>query len=347
MEAVFGESVTKKECVSVVIPAYNAARYLDNCLQSVLHQTYPNIEIVLVDDGSIDETGTIADQYAAKYPDELKVIHTENQGVTNARFTGIQVSGGEWIGFVDADDEIEPDMYERLYKNAVEYGADISHCGYKTIVNDGERVHEFGNTGRFIKQYGQEAVGDLLDGVFEPTLCTKLFRRELIESFFQNVRMDVSIKYNEDFLMNYYLFQKAQLCVLDDFCGYHYLARIDSATRNRFQARKVLDPVSVSETILSEIEKATGDPALQQKLLDKARRHFLKTCMNAYAVLHDMKEYKEECIQLREGLKSNREKWYLLRKNDQIKLKMLMISPDAFSLLYRVYERYLQKKQYE
>ena len=324
--------------ISIIIPAYNVSGYLANCLDSVLRQTYANIEIMMVNDGSTDNTGAIADRFQTQYPDKLKVIHTDNRGVTMARFEGILASHGEWIGFVDGDDEIEPDMYERLYLNAAQYGTDISHCGYKTIVNGGERVHEFYNTGRLTKQDRTEGLRDFLDGKFEPSLWNKIFRRKMVLDVIQNNVISPNIKYNEDVLMNYYLFKSADSSVLEDFCGYHYLARTDSATRNQFNAKRVLDPVKVRGQILDDVSA---------EYKDIAERNYLISCMNAYAALYKRADYESDYKELKTILMTKRSKWHLLRKKDRTKLQIMMTSPDLYNKLYGVFERTLQKKVYE
>ena len=116
--------------LTIVVPIYNAAKYLDRCLNSLLCQNAKDYELLLVDDGSKDDSGKICDEYAKKY-DHIKVFHKENGGVTSARLRGVEEATGEWIGFVDGDDLLEKDMYERLMVNAEKYNADISHCGYR------------------------------------------------------------------------------------------------------------------------------------------------------------------------------------------------------------------------
>ena len=127
--------IEQHELISVIVPAYNIEDYLQKCLESILAQSYKNIEIIIVDDGSADKTGEIVDQYTTQYPNKIKSLHLQNGGVLNARLKGIEIASGEWIGFVDGDDEIESDMYERLIKNAYVYGADISHCGYHLAIS--------------------------------------------------------------------------------------------------------------------------------------------------------------------------------------------------------------------
>ena len=324
--------------ISVIIPAYNAAPYLKNCLDSVLSQTYRRLEIVLVDDGSTDETLEIADSYQDRFPDRIKVIHTENRGVTSARFTGVRAASGEWIGFVDADDEIEPDMYERLLSNALKYNADISHCGHQTIVNNGARVHYFYNTGRFAVQDRKTGMKDLLEGVFEPSLWNKLMKRELLLEIIAESAIDLSIKFNEDYLMNYYLFSRAKSTVYEDFCGYHYLARSDSATRKSFQVEKSLDPVRVNKLILDDVIP---------ELKAVAWHNYLRCCLNAYISICDRPEYGDEARQLKQALLTNRDRTNLLSRNERIKMVSILIAPTLFKKMYRFYEMSIQKKRYE
>ena len=114
--------------ISVIIPVYKVELYLRECIDSVLAQTYQNLEVILVDDGSPDQCGSICEQYAEK-DNRVCVIHKENGGLSDARNAGIDVAKGEYIGFVDSDDWVAPDMYECLYKASVEYNAEFVVCG--------------------------------------------------------------------------------------------------------------------------------------------------------------------------------------------------------------------------
>ena len=123
--------------VSLIMPAYNIESEIKRSIESVLKQTYTNIELIIVDDGSKDSTPNIIDQYA-KYHANIIPIHRENGGVFSARIDGIFQSTGDYIGFIDGDDYIEPEMIEQLLKNAIEHNADISHCGYKMVFPNGK-----------------------------------------------------------------------------------------------------------------------------------------------------------------------------------------------------------------
>lgn len=238
--------------ISIIIPVYNIEKYISATLDSVLAQTYSNIEIVVVNDGSVDQSGTILDAYAAK-DDRIKVIHKENGGVTSARLRGVQDATGEWIGFVDGDDFIEPEMYERLLGNALKYQADISHCGYQMVFPNG-RVDYYYNTDRVVKQDKITGLADLLSGSFiEPGLWNKLFHKTLFHSLLHDDLMPVEIRINEDLLMNYWLFKEAKSAIYEDFCPYHYVLRKGSAATSSVNKHKLWNPLRVTEIILEDV----------------------------------------------------------------------------------------------
>ena len=237
--------------VSIIVPVYNLEKYISRTLDSVFSQTYDNIEIIAVNDGSKDSSAQILDSYAEKEP-RLKVIHKENGGVTEARLTGIKASTGDYIGFVDGDDTIDADMFERLVSNIIDYDAEISHCGYKKIKD--KETKFFYNTGKLTIQDNEDGVRDLLEGTFvEPGLCNKLFARNLFDCFFDStVQLDKSLKNNEDLLMNYYLFKQSNKSVYEDFCPYCYIVRDNSASKGRMNVHMLADPVKASKIILDD-----------------------------------------------------------------------------------------------
>ena len=229
--------------VSIIIPAYNIAPYIGKCLESVLAQTLKNIEIIVVDDGSNDNTAEIIKTYLTR-DKRVKLIQKKNGGVTTARLMGIRAAVGEYIGFVDGDDMVDSDMFERLLNNAKKYHADISHCGYKMVFP--YRIDYYYNTGRLIQQNNVIALKDLISGEFvEPGLWNKLFHRRLFFELLQKQTMDCRIKYNEDLLMNYYLFKECTQVIYEDWCPYHYLVRNNSATSASMSIQKLTDPIKV------------------------------------------------------------------------------------------------------
>ena len=238
------------ELISIIVPAYNIQNYIGHCLDSILLQNYSNLEILVVNDGSSDGTGTVIDEYAQK-DSRIRAIHKENGGVTSARLRGVAEATGDWIGFVDGDDVIEPEMYERLMSNAQQYHADISHCGYQMVFPN--RVDYYYNTGRLVQQDKLTGVKDLLEGSFvEPGLCNKLFRRELFQNLLSADLIPTEIKINEDLLMNYFLFKEANLSVFEDICPYHYMIRKGSAATSNTNEHKLRDPLCVTKHIMND-----------------------------------------------------------------------------------------------
>lgn len=239
--------------ISVIVPVYNIENYIEKTVESIRNQTYKNLEIILVDDGSSDNSGRILDEIAAK-DSRIQVIHQENGGVTSARIAGIKIATGDWIGFVDGDDFIEPDMYQRLLENALKYSAQISHCGYQMVFPS--RVDYYYNTGRLVQQDKLTGLYDLLDGSFiEPGLCNKLFHKTLFHSLLHEGLIDLSIKNNEDLLMNYYLFKAASASVFEDICPYHYILRKGSAATSKVNEHKLYDPIKVQKLILDDVRE--------------------------------------------------------------------------------------------
>ena len=127
--------------ISVVVPVYNVENYLERCILSIINQTYQNLEIILVDDGSTDNSGAICDELALKDP-RIKVIHKENGGLSDARNAGIEAASGEYIGFVDSDDYIAHDMYEKLLDALQSTGSSISLCSYVYVDEDTNTTDE-------------------------------------------------------------------------------------------------------------------------------------------------------------------------------------------------------------
>lgn len=238
------------DLISVVVPAYNIEKYIERCIKSILSQTYSNIEIIIVDDGSTDDTACIIDEYALKDP-RITPIHKKNGGVSSARTEGINRATGEWIGFVDGDDVIEENMYEKLINNAKKYNADISHCGYQMIFPDGH-IDYYYNTKCIEVQDNTKALEELLSGrKIDPGLCNKLFKKSLFNDSIDYESLN-KIKINEDLLLNYYLFKNSNLAIYEDFCPYHYILRKGSAAVSK-NIHHCIDPLFVITTIKEEL----------------------------------------------------------------------------------------------
>ncbi len=259
------------ETISIIIPVYNTEDYLPACLDSVLSQTYHNLEVIVVDDGSTDRSGDILRSYRQKDP-RVVVLQQPNCGVVKARMNGIRQASGQWIGFVDSDDFIEPEMFARLYHNARKFQVDISHCGYQMVFPS--RIDFYHNTGKIIRQDRERGLSDLLEGAFvEPGLWNKLFHRPLFTTLLQSDLEDSGIKIYEDLLMNFFLFREAKDSVYEDCCPYHYMVRAGSAATEK-KPQHFSDPVKVFERIQQEL---AGDVML----LPIARKRYVYTLITA------------------------------------------------------------------
>lgn len=326
--------------ISVIVPAYNLENYISRTLDSILAQTYNDIEIIVVNDGSNDNTGNIIDKYAKENPEKVKAIHIENGGVTKARLAGVCEAQGDWIGFVDGDDIIEPDMYEHLMNNAIKYNADISHCGYRMVFDDG-RVNYFHNTGKIIEQNRIKGLTDLLNGsMVEPGLWNKLFRKTLFDNIINGNLMDENIKINEDLLMNYILFSNAQKSVFEDFCPYHYIVRRTSASRQNLNKYKIYDPIKVKRRIIELSD---------ENMKENAYAAYIGTCINVYntIVCAQNPELKDDKIKVRNYIKADRQWIKLLGKKQKLLGNMILYFPAIFGIAYRFYVNHFQKNPYE
>lgn len=213
--------------ITVIVPAYNVKKWFPRCIESILSQSHQLLEIIVINDGSTDGTDQLINEYA-KRDSRIVAVHQENAGLIEVRERGIKMATGQYIGFVDGDDEIEPDMYERLLENALQYDAEISQCGILYCFYDG-RTKQMHGTGNVYVFNNVEGYRELMQGIrVEPSLCNKLYQKELL----QESCPDKSIVNNEDLLRNSVLFSRAKKSVLEDFCGYHYWRRAESMSNN-------------------------------------------------------------------------------------------------------------------
>lgn len=320
--------------ISIIVPIYNTEDYIEKCVKSIQNQTYKNIEIILVNDGSTDGSADIINKLLEN-DSRIQVIHKQNEGVTAARLEGIKKSSGNYIGFVDSDDVVAADMYEILLNNMIKYNADISHCGYQMIFLDG-KINRFYGTGCIKEQSCELGQIDLLEGkMVEPGLCNKLYRKEL----FDGMNMDQSIKINEDLLMNFYLFKKSNKSVFYDVCKYHYIVRRESATRSNLNKHKIYDPIIVKKIIMEN----TDFP-----IRNCAKMAFMRTCLNICntLVVENGKEYYQDYIAVRKEIIDHKKWIKLLTKKQRFLVYLLLLIPNKYGYIYRFYHNHLLKSLY-
>lgn len=215
----------EKALISLIIPVYKVEKYLEKCIQSVINQTYENLQIILVDDGSPDNCGKICDEYAKK-DHRIEVIHKSNGGLSDARNKGLEIAKGEYIGFVDSDDYIEADMYEVLYNLLKQYNADVSICNFYTVSQGKISIK---NADNGINEYNRiEILKEiLLDKNIQSYAWNKLYKKEL----FDEIKYPIGKKY-EDIGTTFYLLEKCNKIVVTGKSEYYYINRQDSIVNN-------------------------------------------------------------------------------------------------------------------
>lgn len=221
------ETKDKQPLISIIVPVYNVKNYLEKCLQSVCGQTYRNLEIILIDDGSSDGSGELCDLFARR-DGRIKVVHQANAGQSVARNRGLDMAQGEYLGFVDSDDWIEPDMYEFLYRLLRENEADISICSHYIETATKTRVKHA--SGRFSCFSCEEAVRTLVkDKRIRNYMWDKLYKRQLFDGvYFPENRVF------EDIAISYRIFYRTRKVVMQDSPKYHYLKREGSTTQGKW-----------------------------------------------------------------------------------------------------------------
>ena len=215
------KEIKEKTLISVIVPVYNVERYLEKCLDGILAQTYGNLEILVIDDGSTDRCGAICDSYALRDP-RIRVFHTENRGLSCARNLGLDHAKGDWIGFVDSDDWIEPDMYEVLLRRAEETGADIVECGFWREGSVPEKTARHS-----LMLSGKAAVKALLQDKLSNCVWNKLWKRLC----FETIRFPADRVF-EDIATTYRIFNAVLLISCVPAAKYHYALRKDSLSNS-------------------------------------------------------------------------------------------------------------------
>ena len=226
--------------VSIIIPAYNCSAYLRRCVDSLLHQTYGSLQIILVDDGSTDGTSEVCDSLAGS-DSRIEVLRKTNGGVSSARNAGIEAARGEYITFCDADDYVNPDHIERLMERMERTACDLAVCSY---ISENEKkcsppvIGEGSQKDRICDR--DSAVCELLaGGAVGGYVWNKLYRRELLE----NVRFRGDIKILEDLRFNFEVFKNISSMAVSSYKSYHYIQRQQSAMHKSFgdEHRKMVE----------------------------------------------------------------------------------------------------------
>ena len=261
------------ELVSVIVPIYNVEEYLEKCVDSILAQSYKNIEVILVDDGSPDKCGDICDKYKEKDA-RIKVLHKQNGGLSDARNAGIEMADGNYIMFIDSDDYIQNNMIETLYSRIKKDNSDIAQCNFLIVYDEDNSEQSNGNM-----PFDDEVItsDEALERLFSEdywylvTACNKLYKRHL----FSEIRFPYS-KYHEDEFVAHLIIEKCNLISLVKEPLYYYYQRNTSIMGSTFNIRNL----DGAEAFLNRSDMLTkkGKPGLAASIMRMSLSVLVRGC---------------------------------------------------------------------
>lgn len=299
--------------ISIIIPVYKVEKYIKKCIDSVINQTYVNLEIILVDDGSPDNCGKICDEYAKK-DNRVKVIHKENGGLSDARNYGLDIVEGQFIFFLDSDDFIEKYTIEYLYKLCKKNNAEIS-VGQTRFLYENQENNKQEEPKENIRIYKTEQALEamLYSQEFTNIACNKLYKTEL----FNNIRFPVGRLY-EDLATTYKLVSNAKITVLGSKYTYDYLCNRNTSIMHKKFQKKRMEGLDFSEEILEYVRKNYPN------IINSAISRLYIESISIFIEIPIKKEYKKERKRVKKYLRKYRS-IILTDKKTPIKHKMLCI----------------------
>lgn len=327
----------KDSKISIVVPVYNVEKYLDKAINAIINQTYTNLEILLVDDGSKDKSGEICDAYALKDA-RIKVIHKDNGGSSTARNAGIQAATGDYIGFLDADDWAEPGMYEALHQVAIDHNATIAEVMSRDFDEDGNllkgpRLETTSVT--FIPS--EEDFRLLMLHLGDSSFCTKLIKADFCKKF-----SFPEHKLNEDFLLILQMLNECDGVYSIEKPYYNILIRNGSNQRSGFRPL-LYDAIIENSDYAYELMKERYQSCRKET---ERFRYFQRLMYLLHIPVENMtndnKTYLKVIKEVREGKKEWRANQFLLPKEKR-NLTLLSIAP---KLCKRVHGTYMKIKRW-
>lgn len=323
-----------KDLISIIVPVYNVEKYIERCFESIINQTYTNIEILLIDDGSTDKSGEICDYLSTK-DNRVNVYHKANGGLSDARNYGLHRAKGDFVTFIDSDDDIETFYIEELYSLVKKYNSEISICPY-TIVSK-QRIRNIGDGYCETVLDVEKCLSRLLlEQGFSVSSCAKLYKTCL----FNDIKFPKGKLY-EDNGTTYKLIMKSNKIAYGSKSVYNYYIRENSITniRKNFSIKN-LDYIYLTdiacEEILQKYKSLESECEIRRAV---ARFSILKRMANSELPKELKKEEKQIIKYLREHFKV-----LILNKNADKKLKisllLLKISKSLFQISSRIYEKY-------
>ena len=284
----------KEELISIIIPIFNMSKYLEKCIDSVINQTYKNLEIILIDDGSTDNSGEICDRYLQK-DNRIKVVHQKNQGVSAARNEGLKHATGYYIGFVDPDDFIESKMYEIIINDIKENQCDIGICGIRSKNEDDITLKEDRKQENIVMNKKEFLNILIQDKMIATSVWDKVFKSELIKEKRFNEKRVVG----EDFeLILEVINNKKIKAVYNSSCLYNYLIREKSASRKQ-DDKQAIDILEVNDNLLKIVQ--IEYPDLQDLVIERILKKE-NMILKKYRISQKIKEKIKIDIRIKEKI---------------------------------------------
>lgn len=315
----------KTQLISIIIPVYNVERYLEKCLYNILRQTYTNLEIILVDDGSTDSSSKLCDSYL-NIDSRVKVIHKKNGGLSDARNVGIECSNGEYIIFVDSDDIVSTELVTYLYQLITSYNGDVAIID-PVHSESMDNIHfNFGMSTSIFNS--EEAITELL---YQKSFLVSAWGKIYKKSLFDSIRFPVNMIFEDSAIM-YQIFNQSQKIIYSDAKLYGYIHREGSITTQTF-SKKDCDILKITEEIVS-FSKTKGE-SVQKAALSYQTAAAFRIYMNA-PISSDFQVELSYCQKI---LKNNC-RTVLKDQNIRLKLKLaILLYIYIPSLMPYVYKR--------
>lgn len=318
--------MNNRPLISVIVPMYNCGEYIESCLASLVGQTYENIEIIVVDDGSTDNGGDICRTFAER-DGRIKYIYQQNGGVSAARNNALDHVNGEWISFCDSDDYAEPDMLEHLIRTALGSNADIVQCGVMIEFSDRSEQLPCPEREQTVSDFSQAEKSALR--FYGKTVYPKLFRRELLNG----LRFDSTYPIGEDMLFGVQAAMRAKKIVMTNEYKYHYFQRAGSVCNAAPTAASLVS----SRNALNEILRLLPEKCkAAEHYFDEQLRNDLDMCSKF--ARFSPENSSEVVKEVRNELKSNLR--YILKNGDfsekeKLKTRMIVNAWRFYSLIVR------------
>lgn len=324
--------------ISIIVPVYNVEEYIFECIDSILNQTFTDFELILVNDGSNDNSGNICEKYKA-IDNRIKVIHKQNGGLSDARNEGLKIANGDYIGFVDSDDIISSNMYEILYNLAEKYNADISSCAMKSFSNNLDNNSSI-NNGNIRMFKGQDIIKAHYEGKLNQiSACNKLYRNNL----FEEIKFPKGRIY-EDISIIYKLYAKCNTLVESKSDLYFYRRREGSITKSKFSERRFdIIPLYKEQYEFIKLAYPTACDQVKYIYFNNIRCIFVDIINDKELV--SKKEYIKRTSDLVKMELSYILKNSLISKNHKLTALFMAYSPNILYLMYKYKINYLRRKE--